>query len=208
MAPIRVPLCDAGAQVREVEAEMAPAVQRVLYSGRYILGDEVEAFENEAAQWLGVRHAAGVASGTDALLLSLLALGVGPGDEVVTTPYTFIATATAIVRAGAVPVFVDIDPVTFNIDPERVAAAIGPRTRAILPVHLFGQPADMGALRDLADRHGLWLLEDACQAFGARIGERAVGGLGHAGCFSFFPSKNLGGAGDGGLVVTNDETTS
>lgn len=205
MAPNQVPLFDAAAQTREIEPEIAAAVQRVLRSGRYILGNEVEAFENEVAQCLGVRHAVGVASGTDALLLSLIALGIGAGDEVVTTPYTFIATAAAIVRAGATPVFVDIDPVTFNLDPERVATAIGPRTRAILPVHLFGHPADMPDLRDLADRHGLALLEDACQAFGARIGEHAVGGLGHAGCFSFFPSKNLGGAGDGGLVVTGDE---
>lgn len=204
MTLARIALCDVGAQFRELEAEVTSVVQRVLHSGRYILGGEVEAFEGEVARWLGVRHAVGVASGTDALLLSLIALGVGPGDEVVTTPYTFVATASSIVRVGATPVFVDIDPVTFNLDPERVAAAIGPRTRAILPVHLFGHPADMVALRDLADRHGLLLLEDACQAFGARIGDRTAGGLGHAGCFSFFPSKNLGGAGDGGLVVTDD----
>ncbi|MHB9146434.1 MAG: DegT/DnrJ/EryC1/StrS family aminotransferase [Symbiobacteriia bacterium] len=205
MTQIQVPLFDAAAQAREIEPEMAAAAQRVLQSGRYILGDEVEAFEGEVARWLGACHAVGVASGTDALLLSLIALGIGPGEEVITTPYSFVATATAIVRAGATPVFVDIDPVTFNMDPDRAAAAIGPHTRAILPVHLFGHPADMRALRDLADRHGLALLEDACQAFGARMSEDAVGGLGHAGCFSFFPSKNLGGAGDGGLVVTDDE---
>jgi len=200
----KVSLCDVGAQFRDLEPEITGAVHRVLSSGRYILGDEVEAFENEVAQSLGVCHAVGVASGTDALLLSLLAMGVGPGDEVVTTPYTFVATAAAIVRAGATPVFVDVEPATLNMDPDRAVAAIGPRTRAILPVDLFGHPADMLALRELADRHGLWLLEDACQAFGARTGQDNVGALADAACFSFFPSKNLGAAGDGGMVVTND----
>lgn len=202
---IRTPLTDVAAQFRELESEIAGAVMRVLRNGRYVLGEEVEAFEAEVASWLGVRHAIGVASGTDALVLALLAAGVGPGDEVITTPYTYAATAAAIVRVGATPVFADVDPLTLNLDPERVERALGPRTRAVLPVHLFGHPAPLPELGDIASRRGLYLIEDACQAFGARVGPRVAGTVGQAGCFSFFPSKNLGGAGDGGLVVTDDD---
>jgi dTDP-4-amino-4,6-dideoxygalactose transaminase len=183
--------------------EIDQAVQAVLDSGRFLMGPNVEAFEREMAEWLGTRHTVACASGTDALHLTLRALGIGPGDEVITTPFTFAGTAEAILHAGATPVFVDIDPRTFNLDPEAVAAAITPATRALLPVHLFGQTADMHALNALADQHRLEVIEDCCQAFGARRGGRLAGSLGTAGCFSFFPTKNLGGCGDGGAVSTN-----
>lgn len=180
-------------------------MDRVLSSQRFILGEEVAAFEREIASYLGVRHAIGVSSGTDALTVALSALGIGPGDEVITTPYTFFATTGAILRVGATPVFADIERNGFNLDPSAVSAAISPRTRAILPVHLFGQPADLTALSALATRHSLALVEDAAQAIGATFGAQRVGSLGTFGCFSFFPSKNLGGFGDGGLVTTNDD---
>ncbi len=174
-------------------------------NGAFILGPEVEAFEREAAAYLGARHAIGVANGTEALVLSLRALDIGPGDEVITTPFTFYATAEAISLVGATPVFVDIDERSFNLDPAAVEAAIRPATRAILPVHLFGHPADMDALAALAARHDLKLIEDAAQAFGARHHGRPVGALGDCGCFSFYPTKVLGCYGDGGLICTNDK---
>jgi dTDP-4-amino-4,6-dideoxygalactose transaminase len=177
----------------------------VVLSQRFILGEEVAAFEREIASYLGVAHAVGVSSGTDALTVALSALGVGPGDEVITTPYTFFATTGAILRVGATPVFADIEPVSMNLDPERVAAVISQRTRAILPVHLFGQAADLTALGALAKQHSLALIEDAAQAIGATFEGKRVGSFGDFGCFSFFPTKNLGGFGDGGLVTTNDD---
>lgn len=180
-------------------------MERVIQAQRFILGDEVEAFEREIAAYLGVRHAIGVSSCTDALAISLSALGVGPGDEVITTPYTFFATTGAILRVGATPVFADIDPRTFNLDPARAAAVVSSRTRALLPVHLFGQAADMGALRVLAERRALPLIEDAAQALGATFAGERLGALGALGCFSFFPTKNLGAFGDGGLVTSNDD---
>jgi dTDP-4-amino-4,6-dideoxygalactose transaminase len=180
-------------------------VLRVLQSGRYILGEEVAALEREVAALCRCKHAIGVASGTDALILALMALDIGAGHEVITTPYSFFATASTIVRAGARPVFVDIEPDTFNIDPLLVERAITQRTRAILPVHLFGQPAAMDPLREIADRRGLAIIEDAAQALGARYKEQPTGSLSEMGCFSFFPSKNLGGIGDGGMITTSDD---
>jgi dTDP-4-amino-4,6-dideoxygalactose transaminase len=200
-----VPFFDLKAQTSELLDEIRPALERVMGAQRFILGEEVAAFEAEIATYLGVRHAIGVSSCTDALAISLAALGIGPGDEVVTTPYTFFATTGAILRVGATPVFADIERETFNLDPIRAAAAISARTRAILPVHLFGQAADMAALNALAKRAGVALIEDAAQALGATFHGQALGSLGELGCFSFFPTKNLGAFGDAGLVVTNDD---
>ena len=225
---IQVPLCDLIRQMQALKPELMAAVERVLASGRYILGPEVKAFEQEVAGYCDVKHAIGVASGTDALLLSLKAAGIGPGDQVITTPFTFFATAGAIVNAGAQPVFVDIEPDTYNIDPVQLAEVVhdlakgedaarrwlyrvdrNPQSairnpKCILPVHLYGQMADMDAIMDLGRRHGLIVIEDAAQAIGAQYKGRKAGTLGHLGCFSFFPSKNLGGYGDGGMVVTDD----
>jgi dTDP-4-amino-4,6-dideoxygalactose transaminase len=180
------------------------AVQRVAERGWFVLGPEVEAFETAFARYHGVSHAVGVASGTDAIELALRAGGIGPGDEVLTVANTAVATVCAIERAGATPVFVDIDPYTYTMDPIAALAAITPRTRAVVPVHLYGHPADMEALRSLADRHHLLLVEDCAQACGARYHQRPVGTLGHLGAFSFYPTKNLGAWGDGGAVLTND----
>lgn len=199
-----VPLLDLQAQYRPLRAEILAALTRVADSQQFILGAEVEGLERELGAALEVEHAVGVSSGTDALLAVLMALGVGPGAEVITTTYSFFATAGGITRLGAAPVFVDIDPATFNIDPAAVRRAVTSSTRAILAVHLFGLAADMDALREVAARAGVPLVEDAAQAIGARYRGRFVGGIGQAGCFSFFPTKNLGGFGDGGLVTTND----
>src|SRR5690606_9378329 len=203
-----VPLLDLKRQYRSIATEIRQRMDAVIEGQAFILGRPVEELEAEIASFLDVRHAIGVASGTDALLLPLKALDLSPGDEVITTPFTFFATAGAIHNAGGRPVFVDIEPDTYNLDPSRVEDAITPRTRAIVPVHLFGQMADMKPLREIADRHGLMLLEDGAQAIGARQridGEWIVTGqIGTCAAFSFFPSKNLGGFGDGGMVVTND----
>lgn len=198
------PLVDLKAQFDSIREDIMGAVTRVMESQQFILGQEVEAFENEMARGLGVREAVSCASGTAALELALQALGIRPGDEVITTPYTFVATAGAIAMAGARPVFVDIDPGTFNIEVSAIGTAISARTRAIIPVHLFGLPADLDPILKLAREFKLAVIEDSAQAIGARYRDRAVGGLGAAGCFSFFPSKNLGAAGDGGLITTND----
>lgn len=199
-----VPLIDLTAQYRTIQSDVTAAVQRVLASQCFILGDEVNELECDAAQYCDARDAIGCASGSDALLLSLMALEVGPGDEVITTPFTFFATAGAIARTGATPVFVDIDPETYCIDPVAVEDAINSRTKAIIPVHLFGQCADMDALLRISVKHDVPLIEDACQAIGAEYNGRKAGVLGATGCFSFFPTKNLGGAGDGGLITTDD----
>ncbi len=211
---VMVPLFDLTRQYQELKAELDDAVIRVLESGQFVLGPAVENFERQAAEFLGVRHAIGVANGTDALLLSLRALGVKPGDEVITTPFTFIATAEVVSLLGATPVFVDIEVDTFNIDPNLIEAAITSRTKAIIPVHLFGHPAPMTEINAIAKKHHLFVLEDAAQAWGAwvedqsstRNGEKTYcGALADLGAFSFFPSKNLGAAGEGGLVTTNDD---
>jgi len=202
--PQAFPFLDLRAQFASIRQETIDAVTRVLESQAFILGEEVDSFEKEIAQFVGCQFVIGCASGSDALLLALMALGIGVGDEVVTTPFTFVATGTAIARLGARPVFVDIDPETFNIDTEALENAITPRTRAIIPVHLFGLPADMNALKEVSARHGLAVIEDAAQAIGARYLDDLVGQLGTIACFSFFPSKNLGGAGDGGMLTTND----
>jgi len=201
---MNVPLLDLKAQYRSIKAEVDAAVAAVFESQYFILGPTVQACEKDLAAYCGCSHAVGISSGTDALLISLMAEDIGPGDEVITTPYSFFATAGSIARLGAKPVFVDIDPVTFNINPALIEAAITPRTKAIMPVHLFGQVADMDPIMAIAKKHNLVVVEDACQAIGAEYKGRRAGSIGHYGCFSFFPSKNLGGAGDGGLVTTND----
>jgi dTDP-4-amino-4,6-dideoxygalactose transaminase len=204
-SPVRVPLLDLKAQYAPLREELLAAITRVCDSQRFIMGPEVEGLENALAACLDVSHAVGVSSGTDALLMALRALDVGPGDEVVTTTYSFFSTIGSIVRIGARPVLVDIDPATFNLDPAAVAAAMTPRTKAILPVHLFGQSAELAPILDAAARAGVAVVEDAAQAIGATYHDRAVGGWGTIGCFSFFPSKNLGAFGDAGLVTTSDE---
>jgi dTDP-4-amino-4,6-dideoxygalactose transaminase len=190
---------------RELAADMDAAIRRVVARNVFILGPELDAFEREFASWCGTRHCVGVASGTDALLLALRAAGVGPGDEVVTVAHTFIATALGIILAGAKPVFVDIDPVSYTMDPDRVEAAITERTRALMPVHLYGRCADMGALGEIARRKGLLLVEDAAQAHGASRDGRRAGTVGALATFSFYPAKNLGACGDAGAVVSSDE---
>ena len=199
-----VPLLDLEAQYRPLRSEILAAITRVCDSQRFIMGPEIGSLESELCTLLGVSHAIAVSSGTDALLLALMALGINAGDEVVTTTFSFFATAGAIVRVGAKPVLVDIDPVTFNIDPAQAASAITPRTRAILPVHLFGLAADMDPIMAAADRAGIPVIEDAAQAIGSTYKSRPVGAIGAFGCFSFFPSKNLGAFGDAGLLTTND----
>ena len=201
-----VPLCDILGQYQALESEINAAVLRVLASGQAILGPEVLAFENEYAQYCGAKHALGCGSGTDALLLALAALDIGPGDEVILPPFTFFATVGSVMRVGAKPVFVDIDPLSYNIDPKLIEAAITPRTKAIMPVHLYGQCADMAPIADIARRHNLHVIEDAAQSFGASYEGVKCGTLGIIGCFSFYPSKNIGTLGDAGMVTTNDES--
>jgi dTDP-4-amino-4,6-dideoxygalactose transaminase len=195
---------DLNAQCAALRPELDEAIERVMSSGWFVLGPEVEAFEAEFAGWCGAAQCVGVGSGTDALRLALEACGVGPGDEVLTVSHTAPATAFAIELTGATPVFVDIDPATYTIDPVRAAAAVGPRTRAIVPVHLYGRCADMEAVVRLAEEHDLWVVEDAAQAHGARFDGARAGTIGQLGCFSFYPTKNLGAHGDGGAVVTDD----
>ena len=198
-----VPILDLKAQYALVRADVQAAIERVMESQHFILGPEVETLEKEIAEYCGCQFGIGVSSGTDALLVALMALDIKPGDEVITSPYSFFATAGAIVRLGARPVFVDIDLDTLNIDASLVEGAVTERTRAILPVHLAGQIADMDAIMEIAGRYNLYVIEDACQALGADYHGRRAGSIGHMGCFSFFPSKNLGGAGDSGMVVCN-----
>jgi dTDP-4-amino-4,6-dideoxygalactose transaminase len=199
-----VPLLDLDAQYRPLRDEILAAITRVCDSQRFIMGPEVEGLEHELAAHLDVGHAIAVSSGTDALLVAMMALGIGPGDEVITSTYSFFATAGCITRLGAVPKLVDIDPETYNIDPDAVRAAMTPRTRAIIPVHLYGLCADMDPIAEIAAGAGIAVIEDACQAIGATYKGRQAGSIGTAGCFSFFPSKNLGAFGDAGLVTTND----
>lgn len=203
-AVLPVPLLDLGAQYAAIGAELEEAVLRVLRSGHYILGPEVEALEAEVAAYCGCAHGVAVSSGTDALLVCLMAEGIGPGDEVIVPDYSFFATAGVVCRLGATPVFVDIERDTFNIDVDAAAAAVTSRTKAIIPVHLFGQMAEMEPILKLAEEAGIAVVEDAAQAIGAEYHGQRAGSMGQYGCLSFFPSKNLGGIGDGGMVVTND----
>jgi dTDP-4-amino-4,6-dideoxygalactose transaminase len=203
-APAEVPFLDLKAQNRSVWAELRQALDGVMDNAQFILGPAVDRFEGHFAEYLGVRHCVGLNNGTSALHLALLACGVGPGDEVITTPHSWISTTWAISYVGARPVFVDIDPTTYTLDPRLAEKAVTPRTKALLPVHLYGQSADLGPLRELADARGLALIEDAAQAHGAHYQGRRVGSWGEAACFSFYPGKNLGAFGEGGAVVTDD----
>ena len=201
---MKVPLLDLTAQYASIRDEIDAAMAAVVTSQRFILGAAVDACEEAVAAYTGSRYGVGVSSGTDALLVTLMAEDIGPGDEVITTPYSFFATAGVIARTGATPVFVDVDPVTLNIDPDLIAARVSERTRAIIPVHIFGQMAEMEPVMEIAARHDIVVIEDAAQAIGAEHRGRRAGTIGHYGCFSFFPTKNLGAYGDGGMVVTND----
>lgn len=202
---MKVPLLDLKAQYAAIRSEIEPAVREVFESQYFIMGPKVKEFEGEVARYVGVPHALGCASGTDAILLALMALGVGPGDEVITTPYTFFATGGCVARLGARQVYCDIRRDTYNMNPDLLEALITPRTKAIIPVHLFGQMVEMDRILAIADAHGIPVIEDAAQAIGASSPQGGAGVPGTIGCFSFFPSKNLGGAGDGGMVVTRDD---
>lgn len=202
---MRIPMVDLGAQFFNIEPEIKEKLNEIIESTRFILGPNLDALEKEIASYHGVKYAVGLASGTDALHLSLRSLGIGQGDEVITTPFTFIATAEAISYTGAKPVFVDIDPETFNIDPLKIEEKITEKTKAILPVHLFGQPADMDPILSTAKKYNLKVIEDSAQAFGAEYKKKKVGTFGDTGCFSFYPSKNLGCYGDGGMLITNSK---
>lgn len=201
---MKIPLIDLTAQYESIRDDIDRAIQEVLQRGMFILGPNVAAFEREIADYLGVKYAVGVASGTDALLLSLRAMGIGPGDEVIVPAFTFFATAEVVSLLGARPVLVDIEPETYSLDVAQLERAVRPQTKAIIPVHLFGHPADMDPILDVAKQHGLKVVEDNAQAIGAGYKGRKTGSLGDAGCLSFFPSKNLGAYGDGGMIVTND----
>ena len=200
-----VPLLDVPRGNAPLREEFLEALANVLDSGRFLFGPDVKQLEEECARWSNTRFGIGCASGSDALLLSLMAMGLREGDEVICPSFTFFATASAISRLGGVPVFVDIDPVTFNIDPVKLAEAVTDKTKAVIPVHLFGQCADMDTIMEICDEHGLVVIEDAAQSIGANINGRPAGAWGHFGCISFYPTKNLGGMGDGGMIVTNDE---
>ncbi len=207
---MKVPFLDLKAQYQKIKEEVDQALMEVVSQQQFILGPKVKVLEEAIAAYSSVRHGIGVASGSDALMLSLMAVGIGAGDEVITTPFTFFATAGSISKVGAKPTFVDIDPQTYNLDPAKIQERITSKTKAIIPVHLFGQCADMEPIKELAQRYGLWLIEDAAQAIGADYikdssTHQRAGSIGDLGCFSFYPSKNLGGFGDGGMVTTNDD---
>ena len=205
---MHVPFLNLASQFATLKNELLPAIQQVLDGGHYVLGPNVAEFEKELAAYVGTRHGIGVNSGSDALTLALRALDIGPGDEFITTPFTYIAPAEAIHQTGARIIFADIDPDTFNLNPAEVARKVTPRTRAIIPVHLFGQAADLDALRAVSESRGIRIVEDCAQAIGARYNGQPVGGIGTVACFSFYPTKNLGADGDGGMVTTNDEALS
>ncbi len=200
-----VPLLDLKAQYQTIKEEIDAAVAEVFQTQYFILGPKVKECEEAIAAYSNCKHGVGVTSGTDALLIAMMTENIGPGDEVITSPYTFFATAGCIARLGATPVFVDIDPKNYNIDPDLIEARVTKKTKAIIPVHLYGQMADMDPIMQIADAHGLMVIEDAAQAIGAEYKGKRAGSIGHYGCFSFFPSKNLGAAGDGGMVVMNDD---
>ncbi len=201
----RIPILDTSPETESIWPELMNAVEGVFKSGQFIMGPNVTSFENEVANYLGVKHALGLNSGTDALILGVHALGLKPGDEVITTPFTFFATAEAVSHFHATPVFVDIDPDTYNFRVEDIEKVITPKTKGIIPVHIFGQPVDMDPVLEIAKAHGLWVLEDVAQAFGSDYKGKKLGTIGDAGAFSFFPSKNLGAFGDGGLFTTNND---
>ncbi len=202
---MKIPLCDLKAQYASIQNEIDDAIRGVLAKTNFIQGEDVRLLEKEFAAYSGAQYGVAAASGTDALHLSLLALGVGPGDEVITTTHTFTATAEAVYHCGARPVLVDIDPRTYNIDPAKIEEKVTPHTKVIMPVHLYGQPADMDPILEVASRHGIPVLEDACQAHGAEYKGKRVGSIGIAACYSFYPGKNLGAYGDAGMIVTNDQ---
>lgn len=202
---MKVPMLDLSEQYQELKSEVLEVLDQVMSSSRFILGDHVKKLEQDIAKYSNAAHGIGCGNGSDAIHIALQALGVGPGDEVITTPFTFFATGGAIARAGATPVYVDIDPVTYNIDPEKIEEAITERTKAIIPVHLYGQMADMERIAEIAKKHNLAVVEDAAQAIGAKHNGKSVGELGTAATYSFFPTKNLGAYGDGGMIVTNDD---
>lgn len=202
---MNIPLVDLKAQYKEIEKEVVEAVSRVLSSASYIMGSEVLEFEKEFAEYIGVKHAISVGNGTDALVIALIASGIGEGDEVITTPFTFFSTAESISFVGATPVFVDVEKDTYNIDPSKIEEKITKKTKAIMPVHIFGQPTKMDEIRKIAKKHNLKIIEDAAQAVGAEYKGKKVGTIGDVGCFSFFPTKNLGCAGDGGIITTSDD---
>lgn len=202
---MKLHMVDVVGQYQKIKSDVDAAIHRVLESGQFILGKDVGEFECQSAGYLGVKYAVGCASGTDALQIAMMALGIGPGDDVITTPFTFVATAETIALLGAKPIYVDIDPRTYNIDPALIERAITSRTKAIIPVHLYGQPAEMDSIMEVARRRGLKVIEDSAQAMGASYKGRKVCSIGDIGCISFFPSKNLGAFGDGGMMVTNDE---
>lgn len=199
-----IPMINLKKQFEDIRPEIVAAIVEVLESTRYVLGPKVKELEDKMSAYIGVPDVVGVASGTDALHLALKALGLGEGDEVITPPFTFFATVESILYVGAKPVFADIENVSFNIDPSEIEEKITPRTKAILPVHMFGQPAEMDRITEIAGRHGLKVIEDCAQSFGATVGGKKVGGLGDAGCFSFYPSKNLGAFGDGGMITVKE----
>jgi dTDP-4-amino-4,6-dideoxygalactose transaminase len=201
-----IPFVDLKREYLAIQEEINGALQKVLSEGMFILGEHLTRFEHEFSQYLGVKHGIGVNSGSDALLLAVRSIGIHPGDEVITVSHTFISTIDAIVRNGGQPIFVDIDPETYTLDVNQVKEKITPKTRALLPVHLYGHPVDMKPLQEIAEDHDLYIIEDACQAHGASYKNKKVGGLGDLGCFSFYPTKNLGCYGDGGMVVTDDDT--
>lgn len=203
---MEVKILDLARQYEKIQEKVEQAVCEQMKSGMYIGGKAVADFEKKFADYIGVKHAISVNSGTDALVISLKALGIKEGDEVITTPFTFFATAETIAMVGAVPVFVDVEEDTYNIDPDKIEEKITDKTKAIMPVHIFGQPVNMEKLKQIADKHNLVVIEDACQAVGSKIGEQKIGSWGDAGCFSFFPTKNLGAFGDGGMITTNDDT--
>jgi len=202
---MKVPLLDLAEQHQQIRPELDAAISRVLDTNGFILGAEVTELEREVAEYCGSKYAIGCASGSDAILLALMALGVGPGDEVITTPYSFFATVSSITRLGATPVFVDIEPDTYNIDPNQIGAKLAPRTKAVEPVHLYGQCADMNSINKIASAKGIPVVEDAAQAIGAEIDGKRAGSMSAVGCLSFYPSKNLGGLGDGGMMTTKDD---
>lgn len=202
---MNIPLIDLKAQYKSISEDLDRVTKEVLSSASYIMGNNVTGFEKEFAEYIGVKHAISVGNGTDALVIALKSLGIGPGDEVITTPFTFFATAETISAVGAIPVFVDVEKDTFNIDPDKIEEKITRKTKAIVPVHIFGQSAKMDEINEIAKKHNLKVIEDACQAIGGKYKNRKIGTLGDVACFSFFPTKNLGCAGDGGIIVTDDE---